>query len=94
MNNNKQDQDEGDSSLWSSSQKIVDHCGNIECGVCGNIQSPVFTACIECCPHNDFEFFEEWYEHSSDSGEWRLMPVCKKCGKDFDMEALAPKYLR
>ena len=60
-----------------------DSYGNVKCVKCGKIQSDRFSACVECCKHEELELTEEWHG-PDEGGGWGLDVECKMCGKNYD----------
>lgn len=63
-------------------ERPPDEYGNVACADCGKMQSPSFTACIECCQHDELRLREEWHG-PDDGGGWELDVECTVCGKNF-----------
>ena len=61
----------------------TDQHGNVKCQKCGKVQSPMFRACIACCPHDTLYFTEDWHG-PDEGGGWELDVECADCGKNFD----------
>ncbi len=70
--------------LWALAGTL-DKYGNVACSKCGTVQSPQFTACVNCCQHTKMAIVERWYGND-ESGEWGFAVQCKGCTKDFDFD--------
>jgi hypothetical protein len=71
----------------------VDQYGNVACAACGQVQSPSFKACTQCCKHDVLDIDDDWIG-GDDNGHWGIMFSCRDCGMNygFDRRTLQENY--